>query len=102
MIKDYNEYAQIADIKLWPCAYLHNYLREENDPLDDAIYADYLNDAPAFTKGDVRKLRAYIKEVVKRETTMKSSTKSTTAESSPPKASRMPSLECSKATLSSI
>lgn len=65
MIKDYNEYAQIADIKLWPCAYLHNYLREEDDPLDDEIYKDYLNDAPAFTKGDVRKLRAYIKEVVK-------------------------------------
>lgn len=65
MIKDYNEYAQIADIKLWPCAYLHNYLRGEDDPLDDEIYKDYLNDAPAFTKGDVRKLRAYIKEVVK-------------------------------------
>ena len=65
MIKDYNEYAQITDVKLWPCAYLHNYLREENDPLDDAIYKDYLDDAPAFTKGDVRKLRAYIKEVVK-------------------------------------
>lgn len=65
MIKDYNEYAQIADIKLWPCAYLHNYLREEDDPLDDEIYKDYLNDAPAFTKDDVRKLRAYIKEVVK-------------------------------------
>ena len=65
MIKDYNEYAQIADIKLWPCAYLHNYLREEDDPLDDEIYKDYLSDAPAFTKGDVRKLRAYIKEVVK-------------------------------------
>lgn len=65
MIKDYNEYAQIADIRLWPCAYLHNYLREEDDPLDDEIYKDYLNDAPAFTKGDVRKLRAYIKEVVK-------------------------------------
>lgn len=65
MIKDYNEYAQIADIKLWPCAYLHNYLREEDDPLDDEIYKDHLNDAPAFTKGDVRKLRAYIKEVVK-------------------------------------
>ena len=65
MIKDYNEYAQITDVKLWPCAYLHNYLREENDPLDDAIYKDYLDDAPVFTKGDVRKLRAYIKEVVK-------------------------------------
>lgn len=65
MIKDYNEYAQITDVKLWPCAYLYNYLREENDPLDDAIYKDYLDDAPVFTKGDVRKLRAYIKEVVK-------------------------------------
>lgn len=65
MIKDYNENAQITDVKLWPCAYLHNYLREENDPLDDAIYKDYLDDAPVFTKGDVRKLRAYIKEVVK-------------------------------------
>lgn len=65
MIKDYNEYAQITDVKLWPCAYLHNYLREKNDPLDDAIYKDYLDDAPVFTKGDVRKLRAYIKEVVK-------------------------------------
>ena len=24
MIRDYNEYAQVADIRLWPCAYLHN------------------------------------------------------------------------------
>lgn len=65
MIRDYNEYAQIADIRLWPCAYLHNYLRTPNDPLDDSIYQDYLDDAPAFAKGDVRKLRDYIKRVVK-------------------------------------
>lgn len=65
MIRDYNEYAQVADIKLWPCAYLHNYLRVKDDPLDDPIYRDYLDDAPAFTKGDVRKLREYIKRVVK-------------------------------------
>lgn len=64
MIRDYNEYAQVADIKLWPCAYLHNYLRVEDDPLDDPICQDYLDDAPAFTKGDVRKLREYIKQVV--------------------------------------
>lgn len=65
MIRDYNEYAQIADVRLWPCAYLHNYLRVESDPLDDPIYREYLDDAPAFTKGDVRKLRDYIKRVVK-------------------------------------
>lgn len=65
VIRDYNEYAQIANIRLWPCAYLHNYLRVENDPLDDQQYRDYLNDAPAFAKGDVKKLRSFIKNVVK-------------------------------------
>lgn len=65
MIRDYNEYAQISDVRLWPCAYLHNYLRVEHDPLDDPIYDDYLAEAPAFTKGDVKELRAFIKRVVK-------------------------------------
>ncbi len=64
MIRDYNEYAQSTDVQLWPCAYLHNYLRTQNDPLDDHVYQDYLDDAPAFTKGDVKKLRSYIKRVV--------------------------------------
>jgi hypothetical protein len=66
MIRDYNEYAQIEQVMLWPCAYLHNYLRSDNDPLDDPIYASYLNDAPAFARGDVKKLREYIKRVVKK------------------------------------
>ena len=64
MIRDYNEYAQIEGVGLWPCAYLHNYMRTADDPLDDPIYADYLEDAPAFAKGDVMKLREYIKRVV--------------------------------------
>ena len=65
IIRDYNEYAQISDVRLWPCAYLHNYLRVENDPLDDPQYRTYLDDAPAFAKGDVKKLRAFIKNAVK-------------------------------------
>lgn len=64
MIRDYNEYAQVADVQLWPCAYLHNYLRTENDPLDDPMYREYLDDAPAFAKGDVKKLRDYIKRAI--------------------------------------
>ena len=66
VIRDYNEYAQKEDIGLWPCAYLHNYMRQaKNDPLDDAIYSEYLNVAPAFAAGDVSKLRNYIKNVIK-------------------------------------
>ncbi len=65
MIRDYNEYAQRNEVLLWPCAYLHNYLRVEDDPLDDPIYEEYLEDAPAFAKGDARGLREYIKRVVK-------------------------------------
>lgn len=64
MIRDYNEYAQIAGVNLWPCAYLHNYMRVQDDPLDDPIYKDYLDEAPAFAKGDVRKLREFIKRVL--------------------------------------
>lgn len=64
MIRDYNEYAQIAGVNLWPCAYLHNYMRVQDDPLDDPIYKDYLDEAPAFAKGDVRKLREFIERVV--------------------------------------
>lgn len=64
MMRDYNEYAQIAGVNLWPCAYLHNYMRVQDDPLDDPIYKDYLDEAPAFAKGDVRKLREFIKRVV--------------------------------------
>lgn len=65
MIRDYNEYAQNASLLLWPCTYLHNYLRKNNDPLDDPIYSDYLEDAPAFTKGYVSQLRDYIKNAIK-------------------------------------
>ena len=64
MIRDYNEYAQTADVQLWPCAYLHNYLRTQDDPLDDQMYREYLDDAPAFAKGDVKKLRDYNKRAI--------------------------------------
>ena len=65
MIRCYNEYAQHQDVRLWPCAYLHNYLRSTNDPLDDPIYEDYLADAPAFTMGNTKQLRDYIKRALK-------------------------------------
>ena len=63
LIKDYNEYVQDADIELHPCAYLHNYPRVENDPLDAKQYNDILVDAPAFTYGQRDALRNFIKKI---------------------------------------
>lgn len=64
LIADYNEFVQEEQIHLWPCSYLHNYRRKENDPLDDEQYKIYLEDAPAFTRGQVDNLRAFIKKSI--------------------------------------
>lgn len=64
LIKDYNESVQIDNIILSPCSYLHNYRRCENDPLDQEQYEMYLEEAPVFTRGQVDKLREFIKRCV--------------------------------------
>ena len=61
LIKDYNQEVQDRRIKLSPCACLHNYIRHENDPLDAEQYKEYLDEAPAYTKGQADKLRDFIK-----------------------------------------
>ena len=66
LIKDYNVNVQEDYISLHPCAYLHNYRRIPNDPLDYKQYDVYLDDAPAFTRGQVSKLREFIKKCVKK------------------------------------
>lgn len=64
LITDYNQAVQDGNIDLHPCAFLHNYRRIANDPLDSSQYEVYLEDAPAFTKGQVDELRAFIKKSV--------------------------------------
>ncbi len=66
MIKDYNTYVQNEDIKLNPCAYLHNYDIDKNDNIINPIYNDYINKAPVFAKGDIPKLRKFIKRFIKK------------------------------------
>ncbi|MCR5720621.1 MAG: DUF2075 domain-containing protein [Lachnospiraceae bacterium] len=66
LICDYNATVQDMDIDVRPCACLHNYIRHENDPLDAKQYRDYLEEAPAFTKGELYKLRDFIKKSVKK------------------------------------
>ena len=51
LIRDYNQVVQDEEIRLSPCAYLHNYRRREDDPLDQNQYGEYLREAPVFTRG---------------------------------------------------
>lgn len=66
LIRDYNETVQNDYIQIEPCAYLHNYVRKDNDPLDAPQYRIYEEDSPAFTKGQARKLQSFIKQFVKK------------------------------------
>lgn len=50
-------------IGLEPCAYLHNHIDE--DVILSPFYADYLEKAPAFCKGDKEKLQDFIAKFVK-------------------------------------
>ncbi len=66
LLSDYNEAVQKDNIGLWPCAYLHNYKRKSDDPIDDDTYSLYTSDAPVFTKGQRNEIRGYIKDHVAR------------------------------------
>ena len=65
LIADYNSAVQDRHINLKPCAFLHNYIRKDNDPIDDKQYNAYTSEAPAYTKGQVSDLRDFIKACVK-------------------------------------
>jgi len=66
LIRDYNQNVQDGEIRLSPCACLHNYVRTANDPVDAPQYAEYLEDAPVYTKGEIAKLRDFIKASIRK------------------------------------
>ncbi|WP_309119870.1 DNA/RNA helicase domain-containing protein [Paenibacillus sp.] len=66
IISDYNESVQEGSVSLFPCAYLHNYIRTPDDPLTNDVYKPYLEQAPVFTKGDALRLRGFISTYIKR------------------------------------
>ena len=66
LIRDYNASVQDRRVKLSPCACLHNYIRHENDPIDAKQYEEYIEEAPAYTKGQLPELRNFIKRSIKK------------------------------------
>lgn len=67
LIKDYNSSVEENKINIVPCAYLHNYYKDNNDPIENKVYDYYLEKAPAFTRGEAIKLREFICKHVKKE-----------------------------------
>lgn len=61
LLEDYNEIVQQKNIKIIPCAYLHNYYFEEDDTLISEHYKKYTSEAPLFGHNDVIKFRDFIK-----------------------------------------
>ena len=66
LIRDYNATVQDEDIAINSCVCMHNYIRQENDPVDDNIYSAYYEEAPVFTKGQISLIRDYIKKSIKK------------------------------------
>ena len=63
LLKDFNETIREDNIKLFPCAYLHNC--SSNDVINHSFYNEYTSKAPAFLKSDAQRLSSFIKRFVK-------------------------------------
>lgn len=61
MLENYNEAVIENHFNIQPCAFLHNYSLSANDVLLDTKYSEFVQNAPVFAKGDIRKLREFIK-----------------------------------------
>jgi len=65
VIRNFNEEVQNKPILLYPCAYLHNYVLRDNDPLIDSVYKEHIEKAPVFLRHDRAMLQDFIKKHIK-------------------------------------
>lgn len=63
LLQWFNETIYNENVKLNPCAYLHNY--KEDGLINNHFYSWYIEKAPLFLKSDKEKLRNFIKKFVK-------------------------------------
>ncbi len=63
LLRDFNQAVYEGDIELHPCAFLHNFA--DRSQLEDGLYSGWVERAPLFVKGDVEKLRAFIKRWIR-------------------------------------
>ena len=63
MLSNYNLTIQERDVKICPCAYLHNYTPD--GMINGKLYEDYVVKAPVFLKNDAARLQDYILRYVR-------------------------------------
>ncbi|MCC7575092.1 DUF2075 domain-containing protein [Candidatus Woesearchaeota archaeon] len=63
LINEFNQTVYQENIKLSPCAYLHNY--KDDGIISNSFYQNYIQEAPIFLKDDKQKLRDFIKKHIK-------------------------------------
>ena len=66
-IKNSSEYVQNEDIRIIPCAYLHNYDPEYIKELNDDIFSIWYKEAPFFIRTQVLELRKFIRKYIARK-----------------------------------
>jgi DUF2075 family protein len=67
IIEDFNEDVYRRDIRLEPCAYLHNYKESNRRHIDNDRYREAISAAPIFLSEDVEKLRGFIRTFIKKK-----------------------------------
>lgn len=65
LILNYCDEAKLDYDTIHPCAYLHNLNEKYTDVVNDPIYSEWTNEAPAFLQKDVLKLREFVKKYIK-------------------------------------
>lgn len=66
LITNFNLTVREEDIRLRPCAFLHNYVADSRNPLEDARYTTLIEKAPLFYMHDRQKIGAFIRRFIKR------------------------------------
>lgn len=61
--EDFNEYIEEKNVKLNPCAYLHNL--ENDEVVNDPFYKEDIDKAPIFLRHDSQKLTDFIKKHIR-------------------------------------
>lgn len=64
LLLNYCDKLNLSYDQLNPCAYLHNMNESYRDVIEDELYCEWIEEAPAFLKTDVLKLRNFINQYI--------------------------------------
>lgn len=63
LITEFNKTVRDENIKLEPCAYLHN--MKKGEAINDPFYEQHINNAPIFLSADAAKLSTFLKKFIR-------------------------------------